>query len=131
ATCDVGRNVYVAHRHTTYGDDLDRYAMLTNEAAAIARQARVNVWRYICAKLKLSRRGSAYGSGIRGAVEAFYTSIEGAEDARVSGTFGKSVIATCERIAAASGVSPAVMPAQVAVKFSGQPKVLVLGASGF
>jgi predicted dehydrogenase/nucleoside-diphosphate-sugar epimerase len=130
-TCDVGRNVYVARRHTTYGDDLDRYAMLTNEASAMARQARTNFWRYVFGKLKLSKQGSAYGSGIRCAVEAFYASIDGAEDARISGDFGKSVIAICERIATASGLAPATIPMQAAGKLSAQPKVLVLGASGF
>ncbi len=105
--------------------------MLTGEAAATARQARTNFWRYVFGKLKLSKQGSAYGSGIRAAVEAFYASIDRAEDARISGEFGKSVIAICERIATASGRSPVTMPAQAAGKLSAQPKVLVLGASGF
>ncbi|MDB5322974.1 MAG: hypothetical protein JWN40_4605 [Phycisphaerales bacterium] len=132
ATSDIGRNVYVPRRHTTYGEDLDRYAMLQHESWAILRQARGNLARYILAKLKLSKRGSAYGSGIRGAIEAFYASIDGAEDARISGEFGTSVIGLCERIAAASGLAlaPRVAAAPVASP-SIQPKILVLGATGF
>jgi predicted dehydrogenase/nucleoside-diphosphate-sugar epimerase len=132
AACDIGRNVYVPRRHTTYGDDLDRYAMLQHESCAISRQARGNLARYILAKLKLSKRGSAYGSGIRGAIEAFYASINGAEDARISGEFGTSVIGLCERIAAASGLAPTPRLAAVPVASpSIQPKILVLGATGF
>jgi len=132
ATCDVGRNVYVARRHTTYMDDIDRYVMLKGEAAAIARQARANLCRYVLGKFKLSRRDSAYGSGIRAAVEAFYRSVDGADDARVSGNFGRSVIETCERIADASGLRPVVQPVRAAVgKAARRPGVLVLGASGF
>jgi predicted dehydrogenase/nucleoside-diphosphate-sugar epimerase len=131
ATCDVGRNVYVPRRHTAHGDDLDRYMMLRAEASAIARQASANLWRYVCAKLKLNKRGSAYGSGIRGAIEAFYESIGGAEDPRMSGEFGTSVIALCERIAAASGIAPAKVVAPTIVPPATPPKVLVIGASGF
>jgi predicted dehydrogenase/nucleoside-diphosphate-sugar epimerase len=132
ATCDVGRNVYVPRRHTTYGDDLDRHAMLQNESCAISRQARGNLARYVLSKLKLGQRGSAYGSGIRGAIEAFYASIDGAGDPRISGEFGASVIALCQRIAAASGVAPASNVASVPVAAPAiGPTILVLGATGF
>jgi predicted dehydrogenase/nucleoside-diphosphate-sugar epimerase len=131
ASCDIGRNVYVPRRHTAHGDDLDRYLMLRAEASASARQASRNLWRYIFGKFKLNKRGSAYGSSIRAAIEAFYGSIDGgAEDPRISGEFGASVIGLCERIAAASGLAPvkAVVPALAPP--ATPPKTLVIGAGG-
>ncbi|MGA2496502.1 MAG: NAD-dependent epimerase/dehydratase family protein [Tepidisphaeraceae bacterium] len=137
AIADLERNTYSLRRHTPKDDDLDRYAMIRDEAKSLRTQGWRNLRNYVLSKFKLSRQGSAYASSIAGATAAFYASIGGEMDHRVSPELGREVIAICQEIGRLAAIPPrpsqpaqraenAVIPDAVAA-----PRILVLGATGF
>ncbi|HTN51187.1 MAG TPA: NAD-dependent epimerase/dehydratase family protein, partial [Anaeromyxobacter sp.] len=140
ATVDLDRNTYVLHRHRPCEEDLERHRMVVEEARDARRQARRTLAAYVGAKLHLVRRGSPYGAGIAGAMDAFYAGLGGALDPRVSGALGAEVVRVCEEIVRAAlpvrparpprEPAPATVPAP-APSGAAQPRILVLGATGF
>jgi nucleoside-diphosphate-sugar epimerase/predicted dehydrogenase len=133
ATADILRNTYLLHRHTPRHVDFDAWAMLRREGRSLSRQGTVNLARYALSKLHLSRRGSAYGASIAGALEAFYRGSAEAPDPRISGRSGERVIATCEEIGRRAGLpaAPRLEVVAPAAAPSAPARVLVLGATGF
>jgi nucleoside-diphosphate-sugar epimerase/predicted dehydrogenase len=136
ATVDFDRNVYVLHRHTPYGMDLDRYHMSVSEASSLARQARGTLGRVALSKLTRSA-GGPYGQSIARALQSFYAGLArpGTPDDRLSPELGRDVVRTCGEIVRKAGIAAAVaapIPSPTPPAVAGtSPEILVLGATGF
>ncbi len=134
ATVDFERNTYLLHRHTKFAYDFDRYCMSATEATTLRRQARNTLGRLILSKLRHSA-GDPYGQSIARALQAFYSSLTGPIDQRLSPELGRDVVCACSEIGeklqatpprtAASQVAPEATQRKV------RPQILLLGATGF
>lgn len=132
ATVDFDRSTYVLRRQTHRSMDFDRYARTTGEAAAITKQARSTLARYILSKARLVREGNPFGASITRGVARFYASLPQVDDPRLSARFGASVVRTCIEIARAARIDAAERPVVTApAPVAGPADVLVLGGTGF
>jgi len=135
ATVDFERNTYVVHRHLPRDIDFDRHAMLRAEAQSLRAQAWRTLGSYVTSKVSKSAAGNPYGHSIARAAEAFYASIGGSMDTRLSPELGRDIVATCEKIgelADLPGKRVRTRATPVARKKGAEdPAVLVLGAAGF
>jgi nucleoside-diphosphate-sugar epimerase/predicted dehydrogenase len=134
ATVDFERNTYTLRRHSPSGDDFDRYAIALNEAKSLVRQARRTLRNYVVSKLPLGVQGSPYGESIAGALKAFYGAAGGVMDERISPQTGLEVIRISSEIgrrAKIGGLSRAVEKSPATSRPLKQPRILVLGGTGF
>ncbi len=135
ATVDFERNTYVLHRHQPRDIDFDRHAMLRAEASSLRAQAWRTLGNYVTSKVRKSANGNPYGHSIARAAEAFYASLNGALDPRLSPELGRDIISTCVDIGRladlGTGQAPARTPAAAHAKTAQAPAVLLLGATGF
>jgi len=133
ATVDFDRNTYTLRRHRSFLDDLDRYARVREEAAALARQARRNLTRYAISKFGLSDEGNPFGGSIARAMKAFYRELPKVSHQGLAPDFGQQVVDTCNQICRLAGVQ--VSNEEIAFnrrpRPSAPPDTLVLGGSGF
>jgi predicted dehydrogenase/nucleoside-diphosphate-sugar epimerase len=135
ATVDFERNTYVLHRHLPKDIDIDRYAVLVTEAGMLTTQARRTLGNYVAAKVVKSAKGNPYGHSIALAANAFYRSLRGPLDRRLSPELGHDIIELCERLGRAAQV-PSLSPraSSTPMPVSNEqvrPSTLVLGATGF
>jgi predicted dehydrogenase/nucleoside-diphosphate-sugar epimerase len=138
ATVDFERNIYLRHRHTPSGLDLDRYHMTVSEAKALERQARGTLSRVVASKL-LSTGGTPYGQSIARALQSFYARPADSTDPQLSPELGRDVVRLCVEIGRMAGVESARPargangPASPAAPSGSpaRPEILILGATGF
>jgi predicted dehydrogenase/nucleoside-diphosphate-sugar epimerase len=131
ATADLERNTYTLDRYRAADPDIENYLMVAAHAKDLKAQARATLQRYILSKLHLEKRGTPYGESIARAMDAFYG---GATDERIGAEFGARVIRLCDRAAAQAKLEAfATTPKPVAAppNATGQPRILVLGGTGF
>ena len=133
ATVDFDRNTYTLRRHRSFLDDLDRYARIREEAAALARQARQNLTRYAISKFGLSDEGNPFGGSIARAMKAFYRELPKVSHQGLAPDFGQRVVDTCNEICRLAGaaVSNEELAVGSRVRTSAPPETLVLGGTGF
>ncbi|HWB00505.1 MAG TPA: Gfo/Idh/MocA family oxidoreductase, partial [Pirellulales bacterium] len=99
ARVDFENQTFALDRPTPYGVDFDRYRRVRASARAVGRQARRNLIDYVLSKFKLSERGNAFGYSIQRSLQAFYASVTGAADSRMSTQLGVDVVNLCHDIA--------------------------------
>jgi nucleoside-diphosphate-sugar epimerase len=133
ATVDLELDTYTLWQHTPSDMDFDRYRMVVGQGRSLRAQARRTLGRYVLSKLKLVKRGNPYGASIAAAIEAFYGSLPGPLEERVSARLGGEAIRICERIAAGAPASQprSAAPAPVDSGPRMSPSLLILGATGF
>lgn len=143
ATADLERNTYSCRRHLARSSDFENYSMLCAEARDLKRQARSTLTRYFRSKLDLGVRGTPYGLTIAKAIDAFYHPANQDLDDRISASMGARVIRACEKIAALADLepseavtggrtlSPEPPPRLQTPQSRIQPRILVLGGTGF
>lgn len=134
ATVDFERNSYTLQQHRPLDPDFDAYAMVTNKAQSLRKQARRTLFDYFRSKLDLGTRGNPYGATITNALDAFYAAPGLLLDERISAQNGARVIRICEEIGLRANLtveSTDVQRAPVPLASTGRPTVLVLGATGF
>ncbi len=133
AVADFEANTYVLTRPGDSGqDDVERWRTTATAGEALSHQSMTQFGRYALSKVKLSKRGSPFGSGLMDAIATFYGGLPAVE-ARLGAAFAARVVGTCAEIgttavpgAAATGVYRAPVSHS-----HGPPKVLVLGGTGF
>jgi predicted dehydrogenase/nucleoside-diphosphate-sugar epimerase len=136
ATADLEHNTYTLDRLTAYSTEFDRFVRVRRRGVGLATQAGANVCRHVLSKLKLSRYGNAYGASIAASVAEFYRLVrDGRADGRIAPRFAAEVVAAAETIGRLGvRAAPELIVAPPAVASPGsacQPRVLVLGGSGF
>jgi predicted dehydrogenase len=90
---DFERNTFTLQEHRPSDPDFETYGMVMSEAMSLQKQARRTLGKYLLAKLHLRKRGTAYGTSIARAMDAFYNAQD--LDARVDGRTGATVIRLC------------------------------------
>jgi predicted dehydrogenase/nucleoside-diphosphate-sugar epimerase len=130
ATADIERFTYVVDRHGTLSEDFDRHAVAMAHGRQLRRQARGNFVRQVLAKAGLPVRGNLYAESIRLAIRAFYDDEKQSVDARLASRLGMEVVAKCVQAGQIAGVQ-LYPPARPQVNRALDPKILVLGATGF
>jgi predicted dehydrogenase/nucleoside-diphosphate-sugar epimerase len=134
ALLDFDSNTCIVDRCTPLGSDLDRYWRSRSLAHQLRRQARRTLTDYAFTKLKLRHRGNPYQTSIIDSIAAFYRSLRSGEtiDSRIDGKSGRDVIEWCGRIIRSANVdlSSPIQPSARG-KVAADPKVLVIGGSGF
>jgi predicted dehydrogenase/nucleoside-diphosphate-sugar epimerase len=135
ARVDFENQTFTLDRPTRYGIDFDRLVRVRTIGGGLRRQAGRNFWQYILSKLKLSDRGNSFGWSIQSSLRAFYDTLAGSKDDRMTAKLGVDVVELCTQIAAQ--VAPAAAPKPALPTYvngtSGHPRatVLVLGGTGF
>jgi len=129
ATADFEAGTYVLRRHAPLPDDFDRWQITKSEGRGLLRQGRRKVRDYVLSKFKLSKRGNAFGTSLAKSIGAFYETLNGAIDPRLSIDFATRVVTTCSRIAAAGPTAAARSDPRPTPTRT--PEVLVLGGTGF
>jgi predicted dehydrogenase/nucleoside-diphosphate-sugar epimerase len=136
ATADLEHNTYTLDRLTSHSLEFDRFFRQRRRGVSLAAQAGRNLGRHVLTKLKLARYGNAYGASIAASVTEFYRLVRGERtDSRIAARFACDVVAAAEQIGqlgarAAPQLSDPLRSASPAVPKT-QPRVLVLGGSGF
>ncbi len=134
ATVDFERNTYTLDEHRPADPDFETRAIVVSRANTLKAQANKTLSKYIKSKLHLETRGNPYGESIARAMDAFYGAQGAALDDRLDGQTGARVIRLCERMGALANlpadetvpwIAPQVTPC------TGNPKILVLGGTGF
>jgi predicted dehydrogenase/nucleoside-diphosphate-sugar epimerase len=136
AMADLENNTYTLDRLTPHSLEFDRFFRQRRRGASLAAQAGRNLGRHVLAKLKLAGKGNAYGASIAASVAEFYGLLRGEQsDNRIAARFACDVVTAAEQIGqlGARVVSSCSIPVQVASPAitKTQPRVLVLGGSGF
>jgi nucleoside-diphosphate-sugar epimerase len=134
ATVDFDANTCIVDRRTPLSIDLDRYRRSRSLAQQLRSQARATLMDYVLTRLKLRQCGNPYQISILDSVAAFYSGLitDEALDNRIDGTFGRSVVEWCTKIVQAADIEPASAPRpRRRSTVTAQPKILVLGGSGF
>jgi nucleoside-diphosphate-sugar epimerase/predicted dehydrogenase len=135
AVVDFERNTYILNRHRPLDPDFDRWMATQAEAVSACKQAWSTLAGYVLGKAKLTTHGgNPYTVGIRRAAQAFYASLRGASDRRISPTLARESIAICETLGHAGRSEPRENHgrlAKIAPLSEVRPNTLVLGATGF
>lgn len=131
AFADLERGVYLLQRNGASGqEDLDRWSSNRREGRSRLMQGRANLLRYVCGKLKLSRRGSLFGTSILRSLESFYSGLPNVPDERLGAEFSARVVEMCGRLAAGPASTPRVLESSSRHRPT-NPDCLVLGGAGF
>lgn len=136
ATADLENNTYTLDRLTPHSLEFDRFFRQRRRGVSLAAQAGRNLGRHVLTKLKLARYGNAYGASIAASVAEFYRLIRGERaDSRIAARFAGDVVAAAGEIGQLGArVAPQLSePIRLALTpvAKTQPRVLVLGGSGF
>lgn len=133
AVVDFERNTYVMNRHRPLDPDFERWLSTQAEALASCKQAWSTLSHYVLGKAKLAvEGGNPYTVGIRRAAQAFYASLRGPADPRISPDLARRAIAICEDVGrAAPAESLDRAPPKISPVSEPRPNTLVLGATGF
>lgn len=124
AKCHFDRDLY--YRHEPVGHGLgDNFAAAAGVAWQLAANATGNLLRAGAGTLRTAPSANPFGESIARAVRRFYGTLHGEADARLSASFGASVVRECER------VTKIVVPVSVSPPPAKTPTVLVVGGSGF
>ncbi len=99
ATVDFEAGTYALDRPTRYGVNFDRFRRVRRTGRSLQRQALGSLAHYLLSKFKLSRRGNAFGTSIQRCVAAFYETIAGRPDERISAETGTAVVTFCQQLA--------------------------------
>ncbi len=133
AMVDLDANTCVIDRKTTSTLDFDRHKRSRSQASQLRRQAASTLMDYILGLSKLSKRSAPYRNSLQDSITTFYSGLRDADlrDSRASGTFGQSVIETCERIATEAKLKGRAQSTRPPATGNINPSVLVLGGTGF
>ncbi len=132
AVCDIEHCTYTVQEHTPQMLDVDRYAVVTAAARQSVSQATETLGRFVLGKMGFIKDGGPFQRSITRATEAFYDGLAGGLDERLSAQLGVRTIAFGRKMMADSKVEiPKVKPAAAPKPPKAQPKVLVLGGTGF
>jgi predicted dehydrogenase/nucleoside-diphosphate-sugar epimerase len=136
ATADLENNTYTLDRLTPHSLEFDRFVRQRKRGASLAAQAGRNLGRHVLTKLKLAKQGNAYGASIAASVGEFYRLVRGGRaDSRIAARFASDVVAAAEQIGQLGArLAPQHSdPIRLALTpvAQAQPRVLVLGGSGF
>jgi nucleoside-diphosphate-sugar epimerase/predicted dehydrogenase len=134
AQLDFERNLYWRNAVRSNSGIFDQLGTARHMTRQIGRAARNNVVRYLGAVLRREPKENAFQESITRSVGAFYHGFAGVADERLSGHFGASVIAFCERIVTESGHEAACPPKPLQASLLPLPKpatVLIVGGAGF
>jgi predicted dehydrogenase/nucleoside-diphosphate-sugar epimerase len=136
ATADLENNTYTLDRLTPHSLEFDRFFRQRRRGSLLTAQAGRNLGRHVFSKLKLARQGNAYGASIASSVAEFYRQLRGERaDRRISARFACDVVTAAEQIGqlGARAASPRSIAVQATLPpvIKMQPRVLVLGGSGF
>ena len=143
ATVDFERNTYMLDDHRPSDPDFENHGMLLRRAKSLKQQGRRTLGNYIKSKLKLEKRGNPYGASIARAMDAFYSA--SSLDERIDGRLGARVIELCEGLGELANLPTAQVqtsgaqastlrqaePFQASSAGAVQPRILVLGGTGF
>ena len=143
ATVDFERNTYTLDEHRPSDPDFENHGMLLRRAKSLKQQGRRTLGNYIKSKLKLEKRGNPYGASIARAMDAFYSA--SSLDERIDGRLGARVIELCEGLGELANLPTAQVqtsgaqastprqaePFQASSAGAVQPRILVLGGTGF
>ncbi|NJC04505.1 nucleoside-diphosphate-sugar epimerase/predicted dehydrogenase [Sphingomonas kaistensis] len=131
--CDLNANTCVIDRRTSSGLDFDRRARTLDQGRQLRKQASSNIANVLFAKAKLPRTGTPDQISIQNSIASFYAEVRETSpaDRRLEGQTGHRVIKLCEEIIAKAGVSTATAPAEARPTATINPKVLVIGGTGF
>jgi predicted dehydrogenase/nucleoside-diphosphate-sugar epimerase len=134
ATVDFERSTYTLQHHRPSDPDFDTYAMVSNQAKSLKKQARRTLLNYFRSKLDLGTRGTPYGSTIASAMDHFYVARNVALDARVDARTGARVIRLCEEMGVLANLPLEAItsePIPASRASAPAPRILVLGGTGF
>lgn len=132
AYVDLDANTCTIDRLSPAGVDFDRRRRSLDQARQIRRQANATLLDYVRGKAKLGKRSGPFANSIQDSVAAFVTAARGgAVDPRISGEFGTSIIAHCEKIIAKADLKPGEQRGPTPVGTPVKPTVLVIGGTGF
>lgn len=133
AVVDLDADTCVIDRRTRGGIDFDRYNRSREQASQLKRQARHALTDYVLSKAKVKQRGNPYEKSILDSVSAFYAELRGTgpADPRIAAETGLAVVDTCYRVIAAANLKGHEPATARAARTPIQPKVLVLGGTGF
>lgn len=133
ALCDFNANTCVIDRRTPSGLDFDRRTRTLEQARQLRKQASATISDVLLSKAKLRRTGTPDQISIHNSIASFYAELRDPSrtDSRVEGRTGHRVIALCEEIIDKAGVSTNPAPEEVRSAVKIDPKVLVIGGTGF
>ena len=133
ALADLDANTCTIDRREPASPDFERHRRSAAISTQIRDQSRTTLTDYILTKAKLRKRGNPYQLSIIDSIASFYEGLRAPTglDSRVSGTFGRSVIDTCETIISHAKLKGRVEPKRVAPAADLKPNILVIGGTGF
>lgn len=134
ATVDFDANTCTVDRRTPLSVDFDRYKRSKLQAHQLRSQAWKTLKDYILSRLKLRQRGNPYQVSILDSVAAFYAGLRAHTplDSRIDGSFGRDVVAWCNRIVQAANIQSTAQSIPLPRrKPTNPPTILVLGGAGF
>lgn len=131
--CDFNANTCMIDRRTSSGLDFDRRARTLSQSRQLRKQASSTIADVLLSKAKLRRTGTPDQISIQNSIASFYAELRDPSrtDKRVEGETGHRVVILCEEIIAKAGVSTAPAQAKMHSMEPIQPKVLVIGGTGF
>ena len=131
--CDFGRDIYTREEPSGYGILLDNFVSQTVAAKQILVAGVRNLSKAIRGTLKKSATANPFGESVARSIAAFYDTLAGEQESRLSGEFGVQVIAACEKITQGAHFEKPAHQHQlwtVAAPLT-PPRVLVIGGTGF
>lgn len=97
ATVDFDRNTYTLKQHRPLDEDLDRYAVVCNEASRLRAQARHTLGTYVLSKFHIGQGGNPFGTSIARLLDAFYARTSTYE--RIDGSTGAELCVSANKLA--------------------------------
>lgn len=130
AVADLQRNTLAVQRRTRWPQFADDLLSVRRTTGALRRQSWRNAADYVLSTLRLRPRRDPFFRSMQGSIRDFHTALDRGEPPTADLHFGRTVVALCERIAAAADV-PAPRPVVRRQPAPPEFDIAVLGGTGF
>lgn len=135
ATADMFTNQYFQVKRTTYLDAADGFLSATKSAAQLFATGAGNLLDYALSMVKLKSRSDPFYLGMKGSIDSIYAAFVAGRSPKADFVYGAHLVEVCEQMAAAFPAMPQPLAnhsaAHAVAESANQPKVLVIGGTGF